>query len=289
MKEKPVNSKMIGKILAISFSFFIFIFGALLCIKPICSSAINQMLIKEEFKFYIVDVVYEKYPEMSENQLNAIAEAADIDSLLEKIISRYLDATMVSLQDPESFEMPAVSELLDKLNQELADTVESQMKDGISEAEKRDFILYLDMKEDQVRMVLYKVPFYLDYFNSYSPAVLQLYGVLTSKVLLMVIAIFTGISGGSLIYVRRRDWLWLRSIGFAAIVDAVLLGVCLPLLINVAGPVITNYMLGMTFQMSLSLLYMLGGIFLAAGMLILVVRYFLVKHVSHSHVSIVLE
>lgn len=269
MREQQVRFEITGKVMTVLFSISILFLGMILCVRPVCGSTISRVFIEDAVNHRVFDVVYEKFPDISTDQLNAIDEVLRKSPELEKMASKYLDATAESINDIGEFKIPDTNENFNKLNQLVIQEVEHETGIQMGEEEQGKFKDQLELVEQDVQGILQEIPFFIQNFGSYANIALKLYGLLTSKIILAVSILITIIFGAALIYTRNKNWM--KRMGLVAIIDGVILGIFIPIMINQIGYIITNRLLGRSSKIETISLFITGSVLIVAGSLLLLV------------------
>ena len=272
MREEQVRSKTIEKVTAVLFGISILFLGMLLCVKPVCGSTISKVFIEDAVIHRVFDVVYEKFPDISTEQLDSIDKALKKSPELEKMASKYLDATAESINDTGEFNIPDTNENFNKLNQLVIQAVEQETGIQMEESEQGEFTDQLELVEQDVQEILQEIPFFIQNFGIYANIALKLYGLLTSKILLAIVILINGILGAILINTSKQKWI--KTMGIIGIIDGVVLGFFIPLFIKWIGFALTNRLLGRTSELEVMSLYITGGVLCVSGVLLLLGRYF---------------
>lgn len=269
-----------GKVLTAFLCLFIFLIGFLLCIKPVSSTVIRQAFIDDAVRLRVNDVIYDAYPDMEIDSLIVIDEVVRNSSQLDLIVAKYLDALVKFVDNGADFMVPSTNKNFEEMNREIIHTLEEELDNEIIET-KREKIMYgLNNVEWQVTDILVGLPNYIGNFGSLAITAVKLYGILTSKLLLITLVLLTTGFGISLYFIRKQKHKWLQIIGIISIIDGTILGVGIPAIINFLNYHITNRLLGRSMNIDTSSFTTVGVIFIFLGIVICLSRIAYIKIVT---------
>ncbi len=239
--------------------------GISLCLKPICAKLIRDNGIGRAVALRINDVLYEHFPQtISIDNATEIQNRMEKHPALAKISVKYLDAFA---NGTFSAEFPDTSAEYDVFNEEILDDLETALGFPLDLSVRQTMEQELQEKEAVVADMLFSLFSSFDrHFGRFASIALRLYGSYTSlpfRIALALIALL-------LIWLlwKKEGPSCLKAIGVCCIADGLILAAFLPFLLFIAAYTLTNRLIGRTAEIPVFPLFIAGGLFLAAGLLL---------------------
>ncbi len=272
MEKTEIKFPIMGKVLIAFLCLSIFLIGFLLCIKPVSSTVIRQAFIDDAVRLRVNDVIYNEYPDIEIDSAMTIDDVVRSSSQLDLIVAKYLDALVKVVDNEEDFIILNTSKNFEEMNWEIIHTLEEELGIEITEVKQEKIMYGLNNVERQVTDILADIPNYIGNFGSLALTTVKLYGILTSKLLLTILALITIGLGIALYFVRKQKHKWLQIIGVVAIIDGIILCVGVPAIINSLNYRITNRLLGRSMNIDTSSFITVGVILIFLGIVICLSR-----------------
>ena len=193
-----------GKVLIAFLCLSIFLIGFLLCIKPVSSTVIRQAFIDDAVRLRVNDVIYNEYPDIEIDSAMTIDEVVRSSPQLDLIVAKYLDALVKVVDNEEDFMILSTSKNFEEMNWEIIHTLEEEFGHEITESKQEKIMYGLKNAERQVTDILADLPNYIENFGSLALTAVKLYGILTSKLLLVTLVLITVGLGIALYFVRKQ-------------------------------------------------------------------------------------
>ena len=238
--------------------------GISLCLKPICAKLIRDNGIGRAVALRINDVLYEHFPQtISIDNATEIQNRMEKHPALAKISVKYLDAFA---NGTFSAEFPDTSAEYDVFNEEILDDLETALGFPLDLSVRQTMEQELQEKEAVVADMLFSLSSFDRHFGRFASIALRLYGSYTSLPFRIALALI------ALLLIRL---LWkkegpscLKAIGVCCIADGLILAAFLPFLLFITAYTLTNRLIGRTAEVPVFPLFIAGGLFLAAGLLL---------------------
>lgn len=274
IKENSLFFRIITKLLVLIFGISTLMLGCILCIQPISTSTIQDVFINDAVSSRVLDVVQKEYPQITPEQMQSISDVCKSNPEIQNIVSDYLEYyAKKSTDSPVS--IPDSRDAFLSINQDFLDTLEQETGQKITKAQKENLIQQFEEKEDQVTRQLDQMPSQLASFSPEATSLLNFYNIATSKTVFTVVVILVIISGMLLIFFCRQNFQWVYPISISLILNAGMIGILLPMIINLSAGVFTNQVLGRTSNINTEICFSIGKILLVLGILLQIVRFLL--------------
>ena len=254
-----------GIFLSLLLALVLMLGGISLCLKPICAKLIRDNGIGRAVALRINDVLYEHFP-----QAISIDNAAEIQNRMEKhpalakISVKYLDAFA---NGTFSAEFPDTSAEYDVFNEEILDDLETALGFPLDLSVRQTMEQELQEKEAVVADMLFSLFSSFDrHFGRFASIALRLYGSYTSLPFRIALALIAFL----LIWLlwKKEGPSCLKAIGVCCIADGLILAAFLPFLLFITAYTLTNRLIGRTTEIPVFPLFIAGGLFLVAGLLL---------------------
>lgn len=265
--------------LTVIFCIAVIFTGTLFCIKPICSSVINQVFLEEAIQSRVLDAIYKKLPEMETSQLQSISDAVIGNKALEQYTKDILDEIAASVQEDKEFTLPESSLYFQELNEELLQTIITKVNIPLTEEQQSQLGSKL-MEYTQ------KVPAILDEVTSQIISrgdiklltLIKMYHIVNSEVLKVISFAVILLLGAGVFCLRRKHHQWMTLLGSANIVAGVFVGLLFPVAGSIVVTKIIQRIFGAIPKISLDAFYMAGGIIFLIGLIILILKRLITPH-----------
>lgn len=279
MKEESVFVRIIGKFAAMIFFIALFGLGVSLCLEPICTQTVQNLILNETVSDHLTNVIAQENKILSENVSVTEAQIQKADEIirsspkLKDLASEYLkqyvqymqNGTMTSLPDSQK------EQLLESVNEDILDAIENKTNPSLTNFNRQSYKTALEEKEQEILDTLNQIPSTLEQTMPDAAQALKTYGKVTSentKIGLTAVVIITGIL---LILCRRRRIQWIKSIGSFALIDGLLIAFAVPYIAEVVSGFLTNQLLGRTGDIDTSICSQIGGGMIIAGVLLIII------------------
>lgn len=279
MKEESIFVRIIGKLAAMIFFIALFYLGVSLCLEPICTQTVQNLILNETVSDHLTNVIAQENKVFSENvsiteeQIQKVDEIIQSSPELEDLASEYLkqyaqymqNGTMNSLPDSQK------EQLLESINEDILDAIENEPNSSLTNFNRQIYKTALEEKEQEILDTLDQMPSTLEQTMPDAAQALKTYGKVTSEstqIGLTAVVIITGIL---LILCRRRQIRWIKSIGSFALIDGLLIAFVVPYIAEVVSGFLTNQLLGRTGDIDTSICSQIGGGMIIAGVLLIII------------------
>lgn len=272
MKENSLTFRMITKLLILTFWLSTLVLGGLLCVQPIFTSTIQDVFINDAVSSRVLDIVQKEYPQITPEQMQSISDVCKSNPEIQSIVSDYLEY-YAKKSTNSTVSIPDSKDAFLSINQNFLDTLEQETGQKLTKDQKKSLIQQFEEKENQVIQQLNYMPSQFASFSPEAMSLLNFYNIASSKIVFIVVVILVIISGMLLIFFRRQNFQWIYPISISLILNAGMIGILLPMIINLGASVFTNQVLGRTSNINTEICFSIGKILLVPGILLQFVRF----------------
>ncbi len=275
--EEKVQKRFIRAIIGILFGLSVLLTGLVLCVRPMCASAVREAFIGNAVRLRIFDGINECFPELSSEQGIEIDTMVRNHRQLDQVAEKYLKSIAKAVSSDKEFEAPDIEKNLERLNEDILANLEKFVGSERVQQNRERLLQGLYEAEKDVTDILGELPFFISNFGGDALVVLQLYRILTAGWFQVLMILVAGGFGVLLYWMGRWQMKGIKTIGVAGIVDGVFLGCLIPAMLNGFSLFVTNRILGRSMYLNTSPLRIAGVILCLAGVLLLAVRFYLLR------------
>lgn len=305
MQKESIPMIILSKLASIVFFIALFCLGVSVCLEPICTSTVQNVVLNGTMSDYITNAIAQENQssensttsdsgsedqsdtlqnsEITESQIQKVEKIVQSSPEMRELVSRYLEQYAGYLENGQidTLSDAEKKKLLESVNEQILDTVEEEKQTTLSSTDRQKYKAALEEKENEVLETLDTMPDNMEETMPDAAQALKTYGKAVSAGTQAGLAATAVISGILVILCKRQGMRWMKSLGISALMDGILIAAAMPFAIGIAAVFLTNQFLGQTGNIDIRICHQIGGVMAGAGF-VLILFYLIVKKRSQS-------